>query len=469
MTDPSEGGESKSKMMEKKEGQEEEKKSMEPFPNPNEIYRPIMLHLKCRGTLSFSSKDKNNFPKCHGIKSRLQPLREYPPMKPHAALQTFRNQTSFYHPDDDGGDSGSSNNNFSPSSSFGGRGKAAGTKRPTPKLPIIVDNKWDDLKEQLKERSNADLSKLNSESLSSSQNGNALSFHGSTDMYCLVLLPSNGMDGMGLGPNNMNMSRRRGIGGMRHHDDNPTLFRPPPWLSPYPDERTPNPWNSKSSSTTATTKQNNGSNQSLSSSKNNDNDGRGDTIDNSNDDNSNNDNDIDNIQNTSILYAVTPVNTFGISSREVKDGNGMGCSATTIKIGVLEISTATFEEEVEVYEDERDINQKRGGSQQENEFSDRDGETTQLDTIMSSLQKGQVYLDKLEKNCDKIQKSMVQNAKFIKKELENDFVNRSMAASEKIVGHFGKTLKRMEKLAVDVWKMWTDGGSGNGRSGTGGF
>eukprot|EP01083_Nonionella_stella_P276524 939609_1 len=65
------------------------------FLNPNELYRPIMLHMKCRGSLSFSSLHNNNnnnnkrhtggsdslkssLPICQGIQSRLQPVREYP-------------------------------------------------------------------------------------------------------------------------------------------------------------------------------------------------------------------------------------------------------------------------------------------------------------------------------------------------------------------------------------------------------
>jgi hypothetical protein len=52
------------------------------------------------------------------------------------------------------------------------------------------------------------------------------------------------------------------------------------------------------------------------------------------------------------------------------------------------------------------------------------------------------------------------NAKFMKKEVENDFINRTMQASEKVVGNFGKTLNRMDKVAYDIYKMWSGDGSG---------
>jgi len=485
MTNSSQESKAKPRMAASAATEKNKKQSM-PVPNPNEIYRPTMLHMKCRGTLSFSpsKKDANRFinsssrsiadmeriksslPKCYGIQSRVQPVREYPPMKPHAALHTFTSQTSFYHPDSGGGGGRmdqyyNSNSANKTTSSFGGRGKSQNGKEnkeaEQPKLPLIVDTKWDELKEQLSERSSdLDVSKFYSESSSSLQDGDTMNFRGSTDVYLLVLRSAHGLD-PAVGPGT---GRAAGGAGIRHH---PTLFRPPPWLSPYPDERTPNPWNNRNSPPPPQDKK---SNQSVASSTKNDDDQK----ERKDDANESSDNTIDN-QNQLIVYAVTPINAIGVSSREVKDGKGMACSSTTVKLGPLEVHMANFVEEIEVYDDDddvRDSNQREGLSRAitgQDDLSDRNGT---IDSIMANLQKGKQYLDKVEKVSDKIQKSMVQNAEFIRKELQNDFMNRSIAASEKIVGNFGKTLKQMEKLAVDIWKMWTDDGSGDGRRG-GGF
>ena len=79
-----------------------------------------------------------------------------------------------------------------------------------------------------------------------------------------------------------------------------------------------------------------------------------------------------------------------------------------------------------------------------------------MGTMSSNWDQGKQLYDKLEKMEEKIYNSMKQNAKIIKKEFENDFINRSFKASEKIVGNFGKTMYRMEKAANDLWKMFSD-------------
>ncbi len=223
---------------------------LQPALDPNQTYRPIMLQMKCRGSLSFSAKNyekvsssssslsddnhtnnnekskiasaiKSSLPTCYGIQSRIQPVREYPPMKPHAALRAFTNQTSFYHPDPDDGDEDYEEDenearrvhqkysSSSPSSSFGGRHhhpilpkKKKKKNPPTVKatdLPLIVDTKWEKLKKELSQRSDVDVSNFNTSSTfsnttnrssSTTTHANKMNFIGSTDIYMLVLRPN---------------------------------------------------------------------------------------------------------------------------------------------------------------------------------------------------------------------------------------------------------------------------------------
>jgi len=45
---------------------------------------------------------------------------------------------------------------------------------------------------------------------------------------------------------------------------------------------------------------------------------------------------------------------------------------------------------------------------------------------------------------------MYENAKFIKEELENDFVSRTFKASQKVAGNCKKNLGRMQKTGEDI-------------------
>eukprot|EP01083_Nonionella_stella_P124984 377792_1 len=126
---------------------------------------------------------------------------------------------------------------------------------------------------------------------------------------------------------------------------------------------------------------------------------------------------------------------------------------------------ASFDEVVETTgnEDEEIEDDKNSSSMLDAlSSSSSSSSSSQLDqfSIMKVMKQGKKYIDKFEKQSEKIQESMVQNAKFMKKEVENDFINRTMQASEKVIGNFGKTLNRMEKVAYDIYKMWNGDGSG---------
>jgi hypothetical protein len=45
---------------------------------------------------------------------------------------------------------------------------------------------------------------------------------------------------------------------------------------------------------------------------------------------------------------------------------------------------------------------------------------------------------------------MMQNANLVREELENDFVNRTFQASQKVAGSFEKNLVRMKKTLEDT-------------------
>jgi len=437
-----------------------------------------MLHMTCHGSLSFSNNNtqknsnsngnKNviNIPKCYGLESRLRPIREYPPMKPHAALQTFKNKTSFFHPgedDDDDEDDINNNNNRNRNrndyNSFGGsrsdrrkinkqNKKEKEELKTKMKLPLIVDTKWDELKKDLSDRSNVDVSKF--EATSTQRLGN-MDFYGSTDVYLLLLRSDNAnADGDTVKHVNRHHSSSSSSKKQQHVKVNPMNLP----LSPYPDSRTPNPRNNRPPSNDVSSKQQRQKTyyDEKQQMDNNDIESLETMTQNIMEDEPN---------NNHIAYAITPVNTFGVSSREISDGEGFGCSSTTVKLGILEIHTASFNEHVEIMENENEEMDdsedkvkkysKKGLLKKQKEENNDDDER-----FIVSLDQLKSYYFKVENMGTKIQNSMIQNAKFVKGELENDFMDRTIHGSEKVVNSFGKTLKRMEKVAYDIYKLWTD-------------
>ena len=69
---------------------------------------------------------------------------------------------------------------------------------------------------------------------------------------------------------------------------------------------------------------------------------------------------------------------------------------------------------------------------------------------------GESYFNTLVYAGTKLEKSMKNNANYIKRELKNDFINRTIRGGEKVIGSFEKTLGRIQKLVVDVVKGWSD-------------
>lgn len=502
-------------------------------PDDDEIYRPIMLKMTCRGSLSFQNGNLNNktkinrhkqqqqhephltneekaklaiqssLPICQGLQSRIQPVHEYPPMKPHAALHAFTHKTSFYHPDQDE-DRQSRSSSGRPS--FGGRGgggrdpmdmfsntfrnnariqqleeekkkqqqekeeerrKKKQQQKKQQNLPYIVDTKWDELKKELNEREDVDvdISNFNISSSPENANKNNMKFIGTTDVYMLVLRPnvdgtSTGMEGMnGYGGNSTNSNSSSGI--QHHKTIKPSSKEKSPFelpLNPFPDKRTPM-YNSSASD------HNNKKNKQQHDNKKD----HGDKSDNEKNNNGSSSSSNSSQYPSSIVYALTPVNKFGVSVREAKDKHGISsCSATTVKLGILEIHMTSIEDEIEKNDDTNEDKNKafkptmNKDQNQDNSKNDNGDESLSVMTsIKSTISQSKTYLDKLDKVSDKIQGSMVQNAKFIKSELENDFLNRTIKASEKIVGNFGKTMTRIEKTVVDVYRWWADDDSGS--------
>jgi hypothetical protein len=63
---------------------------------------------------------------------------------------------------------------------------------------------------------------------------------------------------------------------------------------------------------------------------------------------------------------------------------------------------------------------------------------------------------KFNEASNKIQNQMVFNAKFLKNELENDFISRTFVASEKVKLNCEKNLVRMKKNLVDTYNFLAD-------------
>jgi hypothetical protein len=482
--------------------------------------------MKCRGSLSFASTNnassaatktngiieqlqqkqqqneadriksqfKSSLPICQGIATRLQAVREYPPMKANAALSAFKNQSSFYHPEEDeNGYNGYNNDNDDnddkeqsqmdrrrrrSTSSFGVMNRNPNNmKKKVNKeirmndLPLIVDKQWDRLKSELDKKSDVDMSQFNSnqpqQSLSSSTNKNKhhLNFLGTTDVYLLVLRPfgnelnseDNGNDSERKVQHSSTSLKPSSSTSTNTDTNTKTSTKTSPFqlpLNPFPDQRTP-------LHTIPKRKIDNDKD----AKKQHEEEGDDMTDIMGSENNKKNKNDTQ-----SIIYAVAPVNKMGVSKRQVKDGKGLSCSSKTIKLGILEIHMSTFEDGIADEAEVKNTSMRTGLDNESNDIqmkdnndgkhNDDDDDTVDSSTIMGTMSsnwdQGKQLYDKLEKMEEKIYNSMKQNAKIIKKEFENDFINRSFKASEKIVGNFGKTMYRMEKAANDLWKMFSD-------------
>ena len=177
------------------------------------------------------------------------------------------------------------------------------------------------------------------------------------------------------------------------------------------------------------------------------------------------------ISSKSIVYAIHPVNEFGVTNRILKvdnDSSNMSCSSTTVKLGVLEIHMSSIGEDNEM-DDEEDRNttaeteiSAKGGKNNAEDMKmkkkralDQEGfSPSALGLGMPTLQGTKDFMIKFDKASDKIQSQMYFNATFLKNELKNDFIIRTIAASEKIVLNFEKNLGRMKKTLVDTYNFF---------------
>ncbi|GFH45572.1 predicted protein [Chaetoceros tenuissimus] len=165
---------------------------------------------------------------------------------------------------------------------------------------------------------------------------------------------------------------------------------------------------------------------------------------------------------SSILYAVNPVNELGVAKRLVKSTeHGVACTSTTIKIGVLEIHLASLEEIREVDDTETQASKDTTSLRDKKYGTTAEGENVKIERrkpiiTLPTFQETIKFVEKVDKASDKILHHMVQNATFVKNELNNDFVNRTAKASEKVVDSFEKNLVRMKKTLIETYKFFSD-------------
>lgn len=165
---------------------------------------------------------------------------------------------------------------------------------------------------------------------------------------------------------------------------------------------------------------------------------------------------------SSILYAVNPVNELGVTKRLVKSTeHGVACTSTTIKIGVLEIHMASLEEIREVDDTETQASKETTSLRDRKYGTTAEGENVEIEKrkpliTLPTFQETIKFVEKVDKASDKILHHMVQNASFVKNELNNDFVNRTAKASEKVVDSFEKNLVRMKKTLIETYKFFSD-------------
>jgi hypothetical protein len=372
-------------------------------PDANKLYLPTLVQMKCRGMLHLSSK-KNTFPSCKGIANGLETVREYPPMQPIAAFRSFTqamniNVDDHHHSSPGFGDTVPQDRN------------SQGNEKPKEKLnlPLIVDDKWDEMKSSMQQETSLDLNKFGSIR-------SDMKMYGTSSAYLLVLRPYSEFS--------QTISK--------HSDtytavdvDNKEDVKPKPQTAA--------------------------------------------------DDDANEDRHNDAhipIPKQSIIYAITPVNEFGVTKRHVNvnnKGDGMTCSSSTTKLGFVEIHMASIGQEDEIDENQNAsprTNRANGIGIEEGKSYTKDtkqqqeqGQPKPSPTAIGlppSRQQIKDFWIKFNEASNKIQNQMVFNAKFLKNELENDFISRTFVASEKVKLNCEKNLVRMKKNLVDTYNFLAD-------------
>lgn len=343
-------------------------------PDPNKLYRASLHRVKCQG--AFYVKKHPSLGRssvlCKGIQSRFETIHEYPPMKPSAALQTFRRSTSPLDDDDLFQHDKSENQNENDI------------------MPHVIDPKWNELMDTMKEHSNLKVEKLDKVVESDA------AFYGTSNCYFLSLKPYYDSNGHNV---------HRGT-----YDSHESIR-----------------WKAHQASKSYRTI-------------------NGESILKDIDSNPNaKDEQKDNhIPEKSIIYAIAPKSEFGLAKRLVKNkDDGLACSSTTIKLGILEIHMASFQEYQEVLEnqstpmDESQMTESRNLSKE------------------SPIESAD-FFHRFESMSNKIQSHMYKNLNLIKEELENDFFNRTVKGAQTVAGNFHKTALRMKKTAIDIINFFND-------------
>jgi hypothetical protein len=351
------------------------KKTVAVRPDPNKLYRASLHRVKCQG--AFYVKKHLSLGRssvlCKGIQSRFETIHEYPPMKPAAALQTFRRSTS---PLDD-------EDLFQHDKSE--------SQNENDIMPHVIDSKWTELKNTMKEHSNLKVEKLDKVIESDA------TFYGTSNCYFLSLKPYYDSHGRNV-----------------HHgtyESNESIR-----------------WKAHQASKSYRTI-------------------NGESIlkDIDNNPDSNDEQKDNHIPEKSIIYAIAPKSEFGLAKRLINNKDeGLACSSTTIKLGILEIHMASFQEYQEVLESSQSTPM------------DKSQMTESRDLRKESQIQSMDFLHRFENMSNKIQSQMYKNLNLIKEELENDFFNRTVKGAQTVVGNFHKTALRMKKTATDIINFFND-------------
>lgn len=333
-------------------------------PDPNTVYRPSLHRVKCQGLFHVQRSDASDTSSvlCKGIQSRFETIHEYPPMKPADALQSFQRSTYVLEDDND----------------FHHDLIKNGTKQ---KLPLVIDPKWNELMDTMKEHTNFKIDSLEKDFDSNSK------FYGTSSCYFLSLKP--------------------------YHD-----------LNQYMDTQQKNIQQSYE----IVKQKNDHALRSYRTIK-------GGSILTDIDEDSQNQKNQSNSHTKSIIYAIAPKNEFGVAKRLVHNKDeGLSCSSTTIKLGVLEIHIASFQENDENIE-------SHNGNRSPSDITESSIES-QTFKKPSKLEITN-FLKRFDMMSNKIQNHMYKNALLVKEELENDFLNRTLKGAKAV------TL-RMKKTASDI-------------------
>ncbi len=183
-------------------------------------------------------------------------------------------------------------------------------------------------------------------------------------------------------------------------------------------------------------------------------------------------------------YKIVPVNKYGVAKRTLRciediDDDGTKkeyiVSATTSRLGFIEIDMQGFEEILHVDETDMDMDELDDWKKDHTRSNDDDDEKKMKNqkpniglqplspssnsSIIPTMNELKEFNDKFDAASTKIISHMKANAKFLYKEItQDDFYDRTMNAGERIVVAGGKNIERMKKMMMNGYKWLQDSG-----------